>query len=408
MNASPPSADPEENGPPGDAFYNAPDPERVERHGDAIYQRKLDNRTAKLAHGRNWLVLYRSDDAHGKPIAVSGIIVLPNDPPRRADGYPLISWAHGTVGVAPGCAPSRDYPESSAHPVNVFPHTLLNHFLDQGWALAMTDYEGLGVEGGRHPYMLGLSEAYGVLDIVQTARRLFPGQISGRYAIVGHSQGGQAALFAASEGARTEGLTGVAAIEPANHPLGIIRAGAIFGTTNDGYAFTPMFLAGAIGGDPGIHPQEVLSEKAFGHWPDVDQECRAGLSNGFWGTVIKGNEQFKGDYLNDPNGDQQDFDDQLLKMNPKLSISVPIRITQSIDDRRVEARPLPPLLGTDALVRELRDVNPGRTLDYKFYGLGVVRPPQPDPGGLGVHFAAINHDLPALTGWLKPLIDPDG
>ncbi|MFD3650763.1 hypothetical protein ACFWUT_13330 [Streptomyces cyaneofuscatus] len=33
----------------------------------------------------------------------------------------------------------------------------------------------------------------GVLQIVTAARRLFPGEIRERFAIVGHSQGGQAA-----------------------------------------------------------------------------------------------------------------------------------------------------------------------------------------------------------------------
>jgi hypothetical protein len=99
--------------------------------------------------------------------------------------------------------------------------------------------------------------------------------------------------------------------------------------------------------------------------------------------------------------------DALLALFGKGVTAAPPCITQSIDDRRVEARPLP-LLGTDALVRELRAVNPGRTLEYEFYGQRVVRPPEPDTDGLGVHFATINHDLPALTGWLKPLIDPDG
>ncbi|MFF2720221.1 hypothetical protein [Streptomyces sp. NPDC058011] len=63
----------------------------------------------------------------------------------------------------------------------------------------MTDYEALGTGTAQHlhPYLCGRSEAMGVLDIVTTARRLFPGEIGKRFAIVGHSQGGQAALFAA-------------------------------------------------------------------------------------------------------------------------------------------------------------------------------------------------------------------
>ena len=249
MSTSSPFADPPENAPEGDAFFNVPAELPPGNHGDPIYQRLLDNETAKLSRGRNWLVLYHSQDAHDNPIAVSGIIVLPTDPPKTEAGYPVVSWAHGTVGVAHKCAPSRDWPASDTHPMNAYAHNLLNGFLDQGWAVAMTDYEGLGVARGqsfyrRHPFMHGKSQANGVLDIVLTARRLFGGQISDQFAISGHSQGGQAALFAASHApGRVSGLAGVAAIAPASHTLDVVKAGAYLPIPNEGLAFTPLFLA---------------------------------------------------------------------------------------------------------------------------------------------------------------------
>src|SRR6202011_4115952 len=100
-----------------------------------------------------------SQDVHGNPIATSGIIALPTTPPPSG-GYPVVSWAHGTVGVASLCAPSRDQPSSSAHPMNAYPQTLLNALLRQGYAVTMTDYEGLGTTDRTHPYLLGESEAH--------------------------------------------------------------------------------------------------------------------------------------------------------------------------------------------------------------------------------------------------------
>jgi len=430
MSGTPP-ADPPENGPAGDAFYVVHKMVPPGDPGDPIYQRRLDNPTAAL-NGSNWLALYRSDDAHGNPIAVSGMIVLPNQPPKTADGYPLISWAHGTVGVAHMCAPSRDRLESDAHPVNVYPQDLLNNFLSQGWAVAMTDYEGLGVTYGRHPYMLGRSEAHGVLDIVRTARELFGERISGRFAIVGHSQGGQAALFAAHHApGRVDGLVGVAAIAPANHPLDVITGGARnpFQDPGRGYAFTPLFLAGALGGDPRIRAEEVLSPNwAMPHWPEVDELCRAGLSKGAWGDMV-GNQQFKRKglgvlptYPGDPNEHQGWFNEQLKEMNPNLPIGVPIRISQSADDERVKAQTIEeeyPVVGTitvrgtDELVAELlktnEDCTPG--LLYRRYPPNDNdtddRVPVPEHE-LGVHFATINHDAPALTAWLGELFDGGG
>jgi hypothetical protein len=260
----------EKNTPTGDAFYLPPDPMPEGTYGDLIYLRPLDNPTVAVTGGENWLVRYLSQDASDNPVTVatSGIIVLPDRQahPVPAGGYPLVSWAHGTVGVANVCAPSRDRGDTGASPMNAYPHTLLGHFLDQGWAVAMTDYEalGTGTADRLHPYLLGKSEAHAVLDIVVAARRLFEGIIGDRFAIVGHSQGGQAALFAAHHAPdRVVGLVAVAAIAPANHLFPLVQLGAADENENEGFAFTPLFLAGAIGGDPLIDPEQVLSPIAY-------------------------------------------------------------------------------------------------------------------------------------------------
>jgi hypothetical protein len=123
---------PADNAPAGDAFYTPPVPLPPGQPGDLVYQRPLDNEYAVLTDASScWLVLYQSQDVHGNQIATSGIIALPQTAPP-AGGYPVISWAHGTVGVADLCAPSRDTPDSLAHPMNVYPQTLLNTLLQNG------------------------------------------------------------------------------------------------------------------------------------------------------------------------------------------------------------------------------------------------------------------------------------
>jgi alpha-beta hydrolase superfamily lysophospholipase len=387
--------------PGGDAFYSPPRTLPGCTHGDLVYQRRLDNPAAALRDGDDWLVMYRSEDVRGTAVATSGIIALPKSPPPRG-GYPVITWAHGTVGVADSCAPSRDRPESGAHPMNAYPQTLLNQFLRQGWAVAMTDFEGLGTTDRTHPYLLGASEAHGVLDIVRAARHMFGRRVSSRFAIVGHSQGGQAALFAAHHASWTPELrlAGVAAIAPANHLLGLVQAGAGLTAMLPGFAFTPLFLSGAIAADPTISAADVLSDRAYrDHWPQVEQRCRAGLSESdSWGG-LRGNEQFKPGYLTAPNDDQQRFNQQVRDMNPNVTISVPVRITQAADDERVYANPAP-LAGTDALVRELDETNGGNPVIYQRYDAGVVSPDV----ALGIHFGTINHDTPALVAWLGGLL----
>lgn len=411
MSETSPVIDPEENGPAGDAFYTPPSqlPEGVP--GDPVYVRRLDNPAATLEAGENWLVLYRSQDVRGEAVATSGIIVLPNrdEHTMPTGGYPLVSWAHGTVGVANSVAPSRDRGKTGASPMNAYPNDLLNSFLRRGWAVAMTDYEALGTGTPEHihPYLLGASEANGVLDIVMTARRLFPGAIADKYAIVGHSQGGQAALFAASHAPeRVEsGLVGVAAIAPSNHALGLVRLGAKDSRVGDGFAFTPLFLAGAIGGEPSIDPAQVLSDEGYALWPDVLERSRAELSDPeSWGG-IEGRNQFRGTYPDDPNPHQQLFDEQVGGMNPNVEIEVPIRIAQAADDERVPALPFP-LKGTDALVGELDTTNEkyGIKVTYERYDRGDVDVPTSEPQKtLGVHFATINYDAAALTAWVADL-----
>jgi Secretory lipase len=71
----------------------------------------------------------------------------------------LPAWAHGTVGSADVCAPS--WAGRSERDI-----TYLNPWLDQGYAVVASDYQGLGTPGG-HPCLTTRPEAYSVLDSVR-------------------------------------------------------------------------------------------------------------------------------------------------------------------------------------------------------------------------------------------------
>jgi alpha-beta hydrolase superfamily lysophospholipase len=103
-----------------------------------------------------------------------------------ASGFPIVSWAHGTTGLADQCAPSLD---------GVTSIPLLDSLLSRGYIVAATDYEGLGTPGD-HPYLVGQSEGQDVLDAARAARNLVGRDASNVVAVLGYSQGGQAALFA--------------------------------------------------------------------------------------------------------------------------------------------------------------------------------------------------------------------
>jgi pimeloyl-ACP methyl ester carboxylesterase len=79
-----------------------------------------------------------------------------------------------------------------------------------------TDYPGLGTPGP-HPYLVGESEGRAVLDSVNATRALLGDAASNTTAIYGHSQGGQAAVWAdllAPTYAPDLRVAGVAAMAP--------------------------------------------------------------------------------------------------------------------------------------------------------------------------------------------------
>jgi acetyl esterase/lipase len=183
-------------------FYRASPAEIAGPPGTLIRQEPM---MRTLEGGAGYRVLYRSTGLHNEPIAVSGVVIVP---PRPAAGGPIVAWAHPTTGVAPRCAPSLAlfiYQQIQG----------LREMMDRGYIIAATDYPGLGTPQ-THPYLVGVSEARAVLDSVRVARALTGAQ--NRFAVWGHSQGGQAALFTgiyAKAYAPELDLVGVAAAAPA-------------------------------------------------------------------------------------------------------------------------------------------------------------------------------------------------
>jgi pimeloyl-ACP methyl ester carboxylesterase len=138
-----------------------------------------------------WRVLYRSTSAVGEPTAVSGAILVP---PGRARGpRPLIGYAVGTHGIGDSVAPSRLLPRGLEWEAG-----LIAMLLARGWAVAITDYQGLGTPGD-HTYMVGRALGPNVLDVMRAARELVPTElpVQGPAAIIGYSEGGAAAAWAA-------------------------------------------------------------------------------------------------------------------------------------------------------------------------------------------------------------------
>ncbi|GAA1613665.1 prolyl oligopeptidase family serine peptidase [Kribbella sancticallisti] len=129
---------------------------------------------------------YTSTGYDGRPTIVSGTVFVP---PGMAPhgGWPVLSWAHGTVGIADGCANS--FAGRSQRDIDY-----LTSWLAAGYAIVASDYEGFGTPG-IHPYLNGRSEAYGLIDVVRAARQV-DRSLGRKWIASGQSQGAQAVLFA--------------------------------------------------------------------------------------------------------------------------------------------------------------------------------------------------------------------
>lgn len=197
-----------------DPFYSAPD-EVPPEPGRLLAAEPFDTGVPDGASG--WRILYTTTRGDGIPAVASGLVVTPDG---RTGPSPVITWAHGTTGWAPGCAPSL-----LDDPFEAGALFALDEVLARGWSVVATDYVGLGTEGP-HPYVIGQGEARSVLDSVRAAHQLDGPVLEDRTVVWGHSQGGHAALWTgmlAPDYAPDLAIAGVAALAPASNLQALVQ-----------------------------------------------------------------------------------------------------------------------------------------------------------------------------------------
>lgn len=220
------------------------------RPGVLLREETLPRQPDMNAANLSLRILYTSTDVRWRSgqVPVSGTLYIPTGAPPSG-GWPLLAWGHGTAGIADVCAPSwTTHDERDA--------TYLNRWLGAGFAVVVTDYQGLGGPGP-HPYLYWQAEARSILDSVRAAFSVRPKLISNRVMIAGQSQGAGAAL-------------GVAQLAheyaPDVHVLGVVATGPV-STFPDGPVALPvrnssnMFLSFASGGlrDDGPKIDDLVS-----------------------------------------------------------------------------------------------------------------------------------------------------
>jgi hypothetical protein len=161
-------------------------------------------------------ILYRSTGELGGPVAVGGMVFVPKGKAPRG-GWPIVAWDHGTSGVGDQCNPSR-WPDMYDGGQWDLYADQIDELLKDGYVVTASDYEGLGTDG-LHTYLLTDALGRATIDAVRAARVVVP-STSSRWAAIGHSEGGQAAIGAGELAATYgKGLTYVGAVgyAPAQH-----------------------------------------------------------------------------------------------------------------------------------------------------------------------------------------------
>lgn len=217
-----------------------------------------------------WRIRYASRDCRGAVHETTGLVVAPAG---SGTDRPVLTWCHGTTGLGNAACPSlqpdpvRDltvYFDSTASQQIDYGVPGLLDFINDGWVVCATDYQGLGTEG-MHQYLVNRTNARDAVNIAHAAHAL-PVGAGTRLGCIGWSQGGGTAAAIAELDPEDYGdlrLIGTVPMSPAvasvavGQPAGPAAAMADHSIPPDDHLI--MLLAGAAAADPDLHLEDVLT-----------------------------------------------------------------------------------------------------------------------------------------------------
>ncbi len=361
------------------AFYDLPSTVAPGAPGALIrVQRLLGAPDGSVA----WRVIYHSRDVTGADVPVSAVVVAPTGWTPKG-GRAVVAWGHPTTGMVARCGPS----------LGVYPWLLiegLQDMLKAGYVVVATDYPGMGV-AGRPSYLVGESEGHSVLDAVRAARSITDTGANNQVLLWGHSQGGQAVLFAGEE-ARSYApelhVLAVAVAAPATQLADLLRDDISddSGVTLGAWAFaTYAQVYGPT--TPGTELTTVLTPAGAAALPSMEPMCLLRDNSAL--HAIAG--PLVGHFLSNDPGTTKPWSTLLAQNTPgNQPLGIPLFVGQGTADVLVK----PPT--TDTYVAKLCAA--GEHVDYqKFPGVG--------------HGGAADAALPDVVHWFalavagQPMLD---
>ncbi|KAA1430338.1 alpha/beta hydrolase family protein [Mycolicibacter arupensis] len=253
--------------------------------GGLITTVPLDPALSVTGAAKAFRILYATQDQHDRPAVSTAAVFVPHGAPP-AGGWPVIAWAHGTVGLGDDCTPS-------ARPRSARDNEYLSHWLDQGYVVVGTDYAGLGTPG-LMSYLNSVAEAHAVIDSVRAVHQMdLP--LSPKWAIVGQSQGGGAAINSAWWATRLSAGTGldyrgvVATGTPANTERVVLEAGPDLPprpVPPAAISYTAYIVAALREGLPAIPFDRVLTPRGRELADQAETVCKPELDRQVAGTRL--------------------------------------------------------------------------------------------------------------------------
>jgi pimeloyl-ACP methyl ester carboxylesterase len=141
-------------------------------------------------------VTYETVGVRGEQANASAAFFVPQPPCKGP--FPLVGYAHGTNPVKEQLITQPATTSSTWTAPDQDPIVVAAIFAAHGYAVAATDYLGLGLSTySFHPYLHAASEASAVLDsmrAVRSAAKTLHVPLSGKVFLSGHSQGGQSSV----------------------------------------------------------------------------------------------------------------------------------------------------------------------------------------------------------------------
>ncbi|KPW60016.1 Secretory lipase [Pseudomonas caricapapayae] len=342
------------------------------RPGELLRSEPLTPQQGLKNAALNIRILYTSTDGRSNGlIAVSGALFIPEGTPPKG-GWPLMAWAHGTVGSADVCAPS--FARRSDRDTRY-----LNEWLGRGYAIVATDYEGLGTPG-LHPFGLSSPLAYGVLDSIRAVQRA-DFNLSLRVVVFGQSQGGRAA-FATAVYKKT--------YAPELNIVGVVATGTPYpmaqsrekhpapdpfrDQVSPSLAYNLLRLSTAALIDPSFVPTDYLSDRSKPAFATSQRECLQTIERKVVADGLTFNNSFK--RSPDPALDQVNRHSDY----PTLKTDIPVFIGTGGKDV------ISPVRSQIALVKDA--CKAGDRVEWHYY-------PQLD------HSGAVNGSLPDSTRFVE-------